>query len=89
MMRITSKDSEVLQDYRSFDSARIAGEFYGYFECNEFNSVPFVSSNMMIWDNKGEILRIPSWEVTNLNPMNCNGTISFDYPDEVTIQARA
>lgn len=78
-------------DYRLFDRASITGEYYSYTDCKQFNSVPFVFNDLKLWDTKDLLLKIPgsSWEITNLNPMNCSGSITFDYPKEVNIKARA
>ena len=73
-----------------FDRASIAGEFYRYSECNQFNSEPFIFKEMEIWDTNNHKVDITAsaWMVYNLNPLNCSGEIVMDYPEQVTIKGR-
>lgn len=76
-------------DYRLFNDAEIAGEFYRYTSCNQFNSVPVEFKKMSIEDVNGKSVDIPpsKWTIINSNPLNCGGTIKIVNNTYATIAA--
>eukprot|EP01084_Bolivina_argentea_P265821 450703_1 len=74
-------------DYRVMNYGEIAGEFYSYTNCNQFNSLPITFTQLSMKDTHGNAI-VPKWTVINNNALNCGGNITIVNATEVTIKAR-
>eukprot|EP01084_Bolivina_argentea_P095315 171385_1 len=67
---------QIQGDYRDFDLLVLAGEFYDWKGCDDFNKNPFMFRNMKITDIHGNKVD-PKWDIIN-NIKNCGASLTIN-----------